>query len=53
MLPDRPLCDVAIWITGVIRETANATALGCVDELPRSRKSDLGLHTKGTSRTEG
>ena len=46
MLPDRPLCDVAIWSTGVIRETTNATALGRVDELRRSRKSGPGLHTK-------
>jgi hypothetical protein len=46
MLPNRPFCDKAIWITGVICETADATALGCVDELRRSRKTNPGLNAK-------
>jgi hypothetical protein len=36
VLPDRPLCDVAVWVTGVICETTDPAVLRCVDELRRA-----------------
>jgi hypothetical protein len=33
VLPDRPLGDVRIRVTGMIRETADPAALRCIDEL--------------------
>jgi hypothetical protein len=36
VLSDRPLCDVAVWVAGVIRETTDPAALRGVDELRRA-----------------
>jgi len=36
VLPDRPLCDVTIWVAGMIRETADPAALRGIDELRRA-----------------
>jgi hypothetical protein len=42
VLPNRPLCDVAVRIARVIRETADPTTLRCVNEL----QEKPGLHAK-------
>jgi hypothetical protein len=39
VLPDRPLCDIAVWVARVIRETANASALCGIDELRTSNEN--------------
>jgi hypothetical protein len=33
VLPNRPLCDIAVWVAGVIHKTTNPAALHCIDEL--------------------
>jgi hypothetical protein len=33
VLSDGPLCDVAVWVAGMVREPTDATALCRVDEL--------------------
>jgi hypothetical protein len=38
VLPDRPLCDIAVWVARVIGETTNATAFCGIDELRTSKE---------------
>ena len=33
VLSDGPLCDVAVWVAGMVREPTDTTALCRVDEL--------------------
>jgi hypothetical protein len=42
VLPDRPLCNVAIRVARVVRESTDSTTLGCIDELQREEKKGFG-----------